>query len=931
MPSTTSAPPVDGPAQSPPESSSNLGPFKRRHRVDSDPDPHGAAAATAHNTASVIANSSSSSSSSAALPDPKRARSSIFTSPYQAQFHTQTQTMSAKVQGKRPETIDLTRSSSSSPHPHPSTAHGSNTVTMTTSRGAGSGGRRAPGLQPHMGPRKLVIKNFRSPTSARTADVDRYYERARAELDAALAAIFAGRPTSQPMEHLYRDVEDICRKGDAAPLADALRVRCEAYLSGEDVLGGLQKEKGGDDVALLRAVLAHWKTWSDKMLVVRWAYSYLDRSFLLGGGGGKTTLGINDMGITLFRKAVFGSRNQGLDAPLGLRVIAAVCSLVDYDRTGDDRFEAALLKEAVTMLRLFGVYGKSFETRFLIDSHTYFSTFAEERSVSYGLKDYIIACERLLQREGHRCEAYNFDSTTKRLLLADAHHVLVEQYSSKLLDSTSVARLLGANDVGSVKALYDLLKLSAIQKRLKGPWEEYIRATGSVIVSDVNRGDEMVIRLLELRRSLDIMIRDAFGKDDVFTYGLREAFGFFINDKKSSVAWNQGTSKVGEMIAKYIDMLLRGGLKTLPKTLLSDTKDRADAEMSGVASTGDEDAELDRQLDNGLELFRFIEGKDVFEAFYKKDLARRLLMGRSASRDAERNMLSKLKSECGSSFTHNLEQMFRDQELAKDEMKSYKDWLAGTGRAAGGSVDLSVSILSAAAWPTYPEVRVLLPRKVLEQISVFDGYYKNKHTGRRLTWKHNLAHCVVRAQFDRGPKELLVSAFQAVVLVLFNEVEGPGTAIDGVLSYEQIAQATGLPGPELERTLQSLACGKVRVLAKHPRGRDVKHTDTFTVNRTFTDPKYRVKINQIQLRETKEENKETHERVAADRQFETQAAIVRIMKSRKVMTHAQLVAEVINQTKSRGAVDAGDIKTNIEKLIEKDYLERENGSYTYLA
>jgi cullin-4 len=31
------------------------------------------------------------------------------------------------------------------------------------------------------------------------------------------------------------------------------------------------------------------------------------------------------------------------------------------------------------------------------------------------------------------------------------------------------------------------------------------------------------------------------------------------------------------------------------------------------------------------------------------------------------------------------------------------------------------------------------------------------------------------------------------------------------------------------------------------------------------------------------------------------------------MAHAQLVAEVINQTKSRGAVDAADIKVNIEK------------------
>ena len=37
------------------------------------------------------------------------------------------------------------------------------------------------------------------------------------------------------------------------------------------------------------------------------------------------------------------------------------------------------------------------------------------------------------------------------------------------------------------------------------------------------------------------------------------------------------------------------------------------------------------------------KGKDVFEAFYKKDLAKRLLVGKSASVDAEKSMLTKLK------------------------------------------------------------------------------------------------------------------------------------------------------------------------------------------------------------------------------------------------------------------------------------------------
>lgn len=54
-----------------------------------------------------------------------------------------------------------------------------------------------------------------------------------------------------------------------------------------------------------------------------------------------------------------------------------------------------------------------------------------------------------------------------------------------------------------------------------------------------------------------------------------------------------------------------------------------------------------------------VQGKDVFEAFYKKDLAKRLLLGRSVSIDAEKGAISKLKTECGSQFTSKLEGMFK--------------------------------------------------------------------------------------------------------------------------------------------------------------------------------------------------------------------------------------------------------------------------------
>ncbi|KAJ4304139.1 hypothetical protein N0V88_001749 [Collariella sp. IMI 366227] len=713
------------------------------------------------------------------------------------------------------------------PGPGPGTRH--NPINLTSNH-HNSNPKPIDSLKSHMGSRKLVVRTSAPPRPPPTPLM---------------------RPPAQPMEKLYRGVEDICRGGYAQELTDRLKAQCDAWLGSGEMLG----------------------LW------------------------------------------------EGL--------------LVKYIREKEEGQSKELLKDLIGMLRLCGVYGRLFEPVFLAESHDYFGTWAKETSAAYGLKVYITLVKQRLEREAEICDFYNFESTTKRQLLDDAHNLLIEVYADKLLDSGSVGALLETQDVESMRALYELLKLSGLQKRLEGPWKDHMVKTGTKIVCDTQRGDEMIICLLELRRSLDIMIRDAFSKDPVFTSALRDSFKHFINDKKCASAWNTGTSKVGEMIAKHIDMLLRGGLKTLPKSLLSDNKDKADAEKSGLASTGDEDAELDRQLDYSLDLFRFIEGKDVFDAFYKKDLARRLLLGRSASQDAERSMLSKLKAECGSSFTQNLEQMFKDQELSKEEMSSYKDWMAGTGRSNGG-IDLTVHVLSSAAWPSFPDVKVLLPREVIEPIQTFDAFYKSKHTGRRLTWKHNMAHCVIRAQFNRGPKDLLVSAPQAAILMLFNEVEDSSSSSTtanpaGALTYDQISQSTGLEGGELNRTLQSLACGKARVLTKHPKGREVNPTDTFTVNKAFTDAKFRVKINQIQLKETRAENKATHERVVADRQFETQAAIVRIMKSRKTMAPAQLVAEVINQTKSRGAVDAGEIKANIEKLIEKDYIEVEDGSYVYLA
>lgn len=68
---------------------------------------------------------------------------------------------------------------------------------------------------------------------------------------------------------------------------------------------------------------------------------------------------------------------------------------------------------------------------------------------------------------------------------------------------------------------------------------------------------------------------------------------------------------------------------------------------------------------------------------------------------------------------------------------------------------------------------------------------------------------------------------------------------------------------------------------------------TFVVNDSFTSKLHRVKIQAVTAKgESEPERKETRNKVDEDRKHEIEAAIVRIMKSRKRMNHSSLVAEV---------------------------------------
>ena len=63
-------------------------------------------------------------------------------------------------------------------------------------------------------------------------------------------------------------------------------------------------------------------------------------------------------------------------------------------------------------------------------------------------------------------------------------------------------------------------------------------------------------------------------------------------------------------------------------------------------------------------VFKYIEDKDVFQKFYSKMLAKRLVGHLSASDDAEASMISKLKESCGFEYTSKLQRMFQASLLS---------------------------------------------------------------------------------------------------------------------------------------------------------------------------------------------------------------------------------------------------------------------------
>lgn len=583
---------------------------------------------------------------------------------------------------------------------------------------------------------------------------------------------------------------------------------------------------------------------------------------------------------------------------------SVILDQIQIDREGDI-INTALLKSCAYMLEALyetddeqeqnKLYITSFEPEFLAASRQYYRSEGRSLVARGDASNFCKNARQAATNEEDRCRSTLSTLTAPKIKQVVEDELVKDNIREVIsLEGTGVRFMLDNDRLTDLEMIYELsswvdpkkdeLK-KAVQKRIVEQGED-INSTAKEasdappvkpVKADAEKGDEAgkpapekpinqqtaaaikwVDDVLQLKDKYDHILNKAFQSDQALQTGFTRSFSDFINVFERS----------SEYLSLFFDENMKKGIK------------------------GKTETEVDTLLDKGITLLRYISDKDMFERYYKKHLSRRLLMKRSVSMDAERQMISKMKMEVGNTFTQRIESMFRDMSVSADLTASYKKHIRNLGDVDSQRAELDVNVLTATMWPLDamgPSRReeggrptCIFPPEIDRIKQSFEKFYLDKHSGRQLTWQGNMGTADVRAYFSemKGTKktrELNVSTYCMVILLLFNDLP-PGA----YLTYEQIQARTNIPENELVRNLQSVAVApKTRILTKEPMSKDVKSDDRFYFNENFHSQFQRIKVGVVASGnkvEDRDERQETEKRVDLERGQTIEAAIVRTMK-----------------------------------------------------
>jgi cullin 3 len=382
-----------------------------------------------------------------------------------------------------------------------------------------------------------------------------------------------------------------------------------------------------------------------------------------------------------------------------------------------------------------------------------------------------------------------------------------------------------------------------------------------------------VDEVLALKDKFDNMWKKCLDADLIIQTALTKSFSDFINL----------FPRCSEYVSLFIDDNLKRGIK------------------------GKTEAEIDEVLDKATTLLRYIQDKDMFERYYKKHLARRLLHGKSESADVEKQMISRMKLEIGNSFTTKLEGMFKDMTMSDDLTSGYRTHIQNLGDMDRKQIDLGVNVLTTNYWPMESmggnnsrredgtQISCTWPNEIQLLQESFKAFYLKERNGRMLTWLGFLGSADIRCAFPKIPgkdgvlgrerrHEINVPTYGMVILLLFNDVPEGQT-----LSFEEIQERTNIPTQDLARMLYTLSVlPKAKVLTKDPANKELpKPGDKFGFNTCFTSKAVKIKapvmVGAINKVEGDEERKETEDRNDEHRGNVIDTVIVRIMKYVRVL------------------------------------------------
>ncbi|KAK4730712.1 hypothetical protein R3W88_023700 [Solanum pinnatisectum] len=679
--------------------------------------------------------------------------------------------------------------------------------------------------------------------------------------------------SSQEYMMLYTTIFNMCTQNKPPPndysqhLYDKYREAFVEYIN-YTVLPSLRERH---NEFILREIV---KRWANHKIMIRWLsrfFHYLERFFIAR----RSLPGLDEVGLMCFRDLVYEElKGKARDA---------VIVLIDKEREGE-QIDRGLLKNVLDIFVGIGMgkmeyYENDFEDAMLKHTAAYYSRKASSWIVEDSCPDYIKI------RVSHYLHVV---SETKLLEKVQNESLVV--YTNQLLEKEhSGCRVLLRDDKAEdLSRMYRLFhRIHKGLEPVSNMFKQHVVAEGMVLVQQAEDTTHsksetpfFVRKLIELYDKYMAYVTNCFSINSLFHKALKEAFEVFCNKIVSGFS-------SAELLASYCDNILKkGGSEQLSDDAIEET------------------------LDKVVKLLSYINDKDLFAEFCRKKLSRRLLFDKSANDEHERLILTKLKQHCGGQFTSKMEGMVTDLTLARENQNNFQEYLSNNPSPSPG-IDLTVTVLTSGFWPSYKSCDLSLPVEMAKCVQVFTEFYQTKTKHRKLTWIYSLGTCNGNGKFDSKTIELILGTYQAAVLLLFNSSDR--------LSYSEIKSQLNLADDDLIRLLQSLSCAKYKILIKEPSNTTVSSSDHFEFNSKFTDRMRRIRVPLPPV----DERKKVVEDVGKERRYAIDACIVRIMKSRKVLPHQQLVAECVEQLSSMFKPDLKAIKKQMEDVITRDYMERD--------